>query len=139
MIIINYILAFTFLVLAFIHFNWVMGSRWGLEAALPTKPGSGPAMLPGKLITAVVGIGLLSISMYYLGRGLSWSFIESNGVFDYVAYIIPGLFFLRSIGEFNYVGLFKKIKGTKFAEFDTKHYIPLCLSISILGFLVASH
>jgi hypothetical protein len=47
------------------------------------------------------------------------------------------LFILRAIGDFKYLGFFKKIKNTKFGQNDTKYFAPLCLIIGILTLLVA--
>jgi len=46
------------------------------------------------------------------------------------------IFLLRAIGDFNYVGFFKKIKDTNFGKMDSKYYSPLCLVIAIMGFAV---
>jgi hypothetical protein len=40
------------------------------------------------------------------------------------------------MGEFNYVGFFKKVKDTEFAKWDTKLFSPLCLLISSFGFAI---
>ncbi|RUM63417.1 MAG: hypothetical protein DSZ04_05455 [Sulfurimonas sp.] len=37
------------------------------------------------------------------------------------------IFFLRFIGNFNAVGLFKKIKSTTFAHYYTRYFMPLTL------------
>ena len=50
-------------------------------------------------------------------------------------WVIPIIFLLRAIGEFKYVGIFKRVKKTKFGRFDTKLFSPLCLIISILGII----
>ena len=36
----------------------------------------------------------------------------------------------RAIGEFKYVGFFKKVRGSKFARMDTLLYSPVCLLLS---------
>ncbi len=38
---------------------------------------------------------------------------------------------------FRYVGFFKRVRGTRFAEMDTRYYSPLCLTLSVLAFSVA--
>ncbi|WP_241675049.1 DUF3995 domain-containing protein [Paenibacillus luteus] len=42
------------------------------------------------------------------------------------------VFLIRSVGEFNTVGLFKRIRKTPFARMDTFVYSPLCLFLSCL-------
>jgi hypothetical protein len=51
-------------------------------------------------------------------------------------WVICLLFFIRAIGDFKLIGLFKRIHDTGFAWWDTRVYSPLCLLISILAFLV---
>ena len=43
----------------------------------------------------------------------------------------------RAIGEFKYVGFFKRVRGSRFARLDTLIYSPLCLSLAIGVALVA--
>ncbi|WP_281635816.1 DUF3995 domain-containing protein [Flavobacterium marginilacus] len=43
---------------------------------------------------------------------------------------------MRAIGDFNYVGFFKKIKLAKFGKNDTKYFSPLCLIIGILTLIL---
>ncbi|PTT14637.1 DUF3995 domain-containing protein, partial [Flavobacterium sp. HMWF030] len=51
-------------------------------------------------------------------------------------WIIIFIFILRAIGDFNYVGFFKKHRNSEFALKDTKYYSPLCLLIGVLTLLV---
>ena len=43
----------------------------------------------------------------------------------------------RAIGEFRYVGFFKRVVGSRFATLDTFVYSPLCLALAIGVALVA--
>lgn len=47
-------------------------------------------------------------------------------------WMIALVFFIRTIGDFHWVGICKKKKGTLFAHWDTRLYSPLCLFIAIL-------
>ncbi len=60
-----------------------------------------------------------------------------NWVDQYGLLLVGGIFFLRVIGDFRYVGYFKRITDTAFAKMDTALYIPLCLVISIGAFWTA--
>jgi hypothetical protein len=37
----------------------------------------------------------------------------------------------RAIGEFKYLGFFKRVTGSKFARLDTLLYSPLCLLLAV--------
>ncbi|MGR6127766.1 DUF3995 domain-containing protein [Paenibacillus sp. SER-28] len=53
--------------------------------------------------------------------------------------LLSCVFILRSIGDFKWVGFFKRKKGTVFAKWDTVLYSPLCFllgtAILIIMFL----
>jgi hypothetical protein len=51
-------------------------------------------------------------------------------------WLIAGVFMLRAIGEFKYVGFFKKVRKTAFGLNDTKFYSPLCLLIGLLMMII---
>ena len=43
----------------------------------------------------------------------------------------------RAVGEFRYVGFFKRVRGSRFARMDTLVYSPLCLLLAAGVALVA--
>jgi hypothetical protein len=123
-----------FLFLSSLHFYWAFGGKWGSTAVLPTKDDNAnqKALNPGIAATLIVALGLLAFGLLPLVitgtipfRLPSW--LDKSGL-----WIITGIFGIRAIGDFNYVGFFKRIKHTTFAKNDTKYYSPLCLIISIL-------
>ncbi len=122
--------------LSFIHFYWLLGGKWGLEKSLPTNEIGKKAMEPPKIATAIVAIGLLSFALVYLIKTSLINIQIPNWIINYGSWIIPSIFILRAIGDFNYVGLFKKIKNTEFGKADSKWFVPLCLTIGILGILI---
>ncbi len=130
------ILTLIFLFLSLLHFYWVQGGVWGLDAAIPTAS-SGERMLNAPpLATLIVALGLLAMSMLYLIQSQFINLPIPEWIITGSSWFIPSVFLLRSIGEFRYVGLFKKVKNTSFAKADTKIFIPLCLFISALGFAI---
>ena len=56
--------------------------------------------------------------------------VEHTVWITYAGWSLMVLFLLRAIGDFKIVGLFKKLKSTKFATYDTWLFTPLCLFIS---------
>ena len=91
---------------------------------------------PGIIATLIVAVGLLLFAVFYLIKGGLISlqlplWIDRNGL-----WILMGIFILRAIGDFNYLGFFKKVKHTKFAVNDTKYYSPLCLIIGMLTLIL---
>ena len=121
------ILTYILILSAFIHFYWALGGKFGLDYALPTDAKGNRLLNPSTFITYVVGFILLGFAYvsYRLYVG------DESTVIVYAGYGLSLLFFLRTIGDFNLVGLFKKVKNTEFAKYDTWVYIPLFLFISI--------
>lgn len=131
--IISILLFLTFAFLAGIHFYWAFGGRWGSEAVFPTKNDIIiEQKMPGVLPTLIVAFGLLAIGFFILKKGAVLNFEIPFWLDKYGLWIIAGIFIIRAVGEFNYVGFFKKIKHTKFGINDTKYYSPLCLLLAIV-------
>ena len=132
MIIISGIILFLiFLFLSGIHFYWGLGGKWAADAAIPTNENHVKLMNPGLMACFIVGSGLLSLAILSLIQARLLN-IELPEIVIYIFRIFIIIFFLRAIGDFRYVGFFKKIKHTTFGQLDTKYYSPLCLLISIL-------
>ena len=131
-IIISIILFLIFTFLSAIHFYWGFGGRWGSQAVFPTKNDDTKLKMPGKAPTFIVAFGLIVIGIFTLNQAAVLNFYTPSWLNNFGLWIIAGIFILRAIGEFNYVGFFKKIKHTRFGINDTKYYSPLCLTIGIL-------
>lgn len=125
-----------FCVLSGFHFYWLFGGKWGVGQVFPTKPGQENNKKIPKFATLIVALGLLAFGLLYLLKSELVTFQLPNWVSDYGYWFIPTVFLMRALGDFNYVGLFKKIKDTEFAKADSKVFVPLCLAIGIFGLLV---
>lgn len=125
-----------FMALSGLHFYWFFGGKWGLEEALPTNEKGVKVLNPGKIETAVVAFGLLAFGIFYLLESGLISMELPKWVREYGGWFIVLIFIARTIGDFNYVGIFKRIKNTEFAKRDTKYYAPLCLFIALIGMLL---
>lgn len=131
------ILFLIFLFISSIHFYWAFGGKWGSDAVLPTKDDSNTKILnPAILPSFIVAVGLLSFGLFILVMSGLISIDIPQWLFKYGLWIIASIFILRAIGDFNYVGFFKKIKHTKFGKSDTKYYSPLCLTIGIFTIIL---
>ena len=130
------ILFLIFLFLSSIHFYWGFGGRWGSEAVIPVKDNNAKVMMPGALPTFIVALGLLGFGLFILIKSGLINLDLPFWLEKYGLWIIAGIFILRTIGDFKYVGFFKKIKQTKFGQNDTKYYSPLCLLIGILTIFI---
>jgi hypothetical protein len=122
------ILTYILILSALLHFYWALGGKFGLNYALPTDAKGNRLLNPSTFMTYVVGFILLGFAYvaYRLYVG------DESTVIVYTGYGISLLFFLRTVGDFNIVGLFKKVKNTEFAKYDTWVYIPLFFGISLM-------
>lgn len=118
-----------FTALSALHIYWAAGGKWGMENAVPQRADGAKAMQPGKAITFGVAVVLLCFAWAHL----SWLVPDLSGLRfpRYVFYLIGAVFFLRVMGDFRYVGLFKTIRNNGFARQDDRLYIPLCAYLSL--------
>ncbi len=131
------ILFLIFLFISLIHVYWAFGGKWGSNTVLPTKSDNNTKVLnPTILSTLIVALGLLSFGLLILVVSGLIAFDIPEWINKYGLWIITSIFTLRAIGDFNYVGFFKKIKHTKFGKNDTKYFSPLCLTIGILTIIL---
>jgi hypothetical protein len=100
-------LCVVFVVLALWHFYMALSSGSG-HGAVPVEGGT-PLFVPSTRATLAVGVVLLLVGLSYaLAAGLA----------------------ARAVGEFRYVGFFKRVRGSRFARLDTNVYSPLCLLLA---------
>lgn len=135
-IILSIFLFLVFLVLGGFHFYWFFGGTWGLKKVIPSKENELNNLSIPKLATLIVGLVLTLFGLMYLVKSGLIDFQISNWIKNYGYWFISSIFILRAIGEFNYVGFFKKIKNTEFSKADSKIFSPLCLIIGIIGILI---
>ena len=134
--IIGFILSTILFSLGALHIYWALGGSWGFSTAVPSKDGKA-LFNPSPLATIFVALALFTASLIVIGRiGLLTKFIQIPFIFYWGTWGIAVVFLLRAIGEFNYVGFFKKHKSSRFASLDTRFYSPLCLFIALGAFLL---
>jgi hypothetical protein len=133
---ISIILFLIFLVLSSIHIYWALGGQWGKDAAIPTKNNNSKVISPGFLPTFFVALCLLGFGILILAEAKILNVPIPASVSKYGLWIIAFIFIARAIGEFKYIGFFKKNKHTEFGQNDTKYYSPLCLAIGALTIIL---
>lgn len=118
------LLALFFFGASALHVAWAFGWTWGLAAALPQRS-DGTAIAPGRAATLAVAAALslagVLVTLHTDNPG-SLSGLLLRGV--------SLLFLARAVGEFRQVGFFKRIRGTRFATFDTWLFSPLCVAVA---------
>lgn len=138
MILLAIALSVIFMLLSLLHFTWAGGSLWGFNASLPQKENGDILFLPKKRDSLFVALGLLLFGIFYLSYGGIIGFALPGWSSTAISWLIPSLFLLRSVGDRRYVGFFKRVNSTAFAQRDTRFFSPLCLVIAVLGWLIMS-
>lgn len=124
------------LIISGIHVYWGAGGQWALAGAIPQMDGKS-AFRPGRVATLIVALGLAIFAALHLAR-MGWLPLPLSAIWlRYSLLAVGGIFFIRAVGDFRYVGFFKRITDTAFAKLDTAYYVPLCLVLSINAFWTA--
>jgi hypothetical protein len=117
--------------LGFFHVYWAAGGTFGKGVTVPMREGK-PVLHPTPLTTVVVAAGLFAMVVLLVAR-IGWIAIPITPLSLRVCiWLTAAIFFLRALGDFHYVGFFKRVRDSRFAELDTKLYSPLCLLLAAL-------
>lgn len=113
--------------IAALHLAWAIAPRASTGAPLTVPEAHGrPLFQPSRAATLAVAIALS---------------IAASVVAMRVRVFVIGLavvFLARAIGEFRYIGFFKRVRGTRFSRWDSWLYSPLCLALAGACGVVAS-
>lgn len=115
------------ILLALIHAYWAMGGRVGAAAAVPTGATGAPAFAPGRAATLAVAAALLLAAGLVLGRAEVMPRFAPDAAYHWGTWTLGALLAVRAVGDFRYVGLFKRVRRTRFGLLDTRLYTPLCI------------
>ncbi|MFM7021758.1 MAG: DUF3995 domain-containing protein [Flavobacteriales bacterium] len=135
-LILGVLLFIIFTLLSGLHFYWGFGGRWGGEASVPTKENGEKALMPKPVDCFVVALALWAFGFFVMVKIEMFEMSLPKWMLYNLLWFISALFIIRAIGDFKYIGFFKKIKTTRFGVMDTKYYSPLCLLIGIFGILI---
>ena len=109
----------------------------GLAVSLPSNPSTQDFLFkPSIMATLVVAFGLLLFAFVTLGNANLFSVGMDQRYFKWGDLVISVIFLIRAVGDFKYVGFFKRTRETSFAKMDSRYYSPLCLLVSVVGILI---
>ncbi|PQP83893.1 DUF3995 domain-containing protein [Paenibacillus sp. PCH8] len=121
--------SFILAILSGLHVYWVLGGTWGLEATIP-HTGKDRLFEPGKMGTSVIALLLALGAWFVLELGGLVRVLFSYSLLPYGAWILFIVFMFRAVGDFRWVGFFKRKKGTMFAKWDSILFSPLCVFLA---------
>ncbi|MFC6099160.1 DUF3995 domain-containing protein [Olivibacter domesticus] len=132
----GFIIGVVLVTIAFIHFYWAFGGDWGKDSAIPTDRKGVKRIQPGPVDCLLVGLFLLLCTANtFMGIGMLRLFV-SQTIVTWGLWGTAFIFGLRAIGDFKYIGFFKRINDTEFGKRDTSLYSPLCLLLSLLCLVI---
>lgn len=124
------VLAAVMAALSGLHVVWAFGGVTGSSAVIPNRDGV-PIMRPGRVSTICVAVGL-AVAAYVSLAAAAIAPWPISGVSAKIGCLVLALMFAaRAIGEFRYVGFFKRVRDTEFAWWDTRVFSPLCTVIAV--------
>ena len=127
-----------FVLLALWHFYMALVPGSGTAGAVPSVDGR-PLFTPSRKATVGVGVALLLFSALVAATAGLISVGLSRKALSWLSFTLAIGLLARAVGEFKYVGFFKRVRGSRFARLDTLLYSPLCLLLAIGVALVALH
>lgn len=116
---------------AAIHFYWAFGGKWGANAVLPQVNAEKRVFTPSPILTLAVAVPFLIISLIFAQAASWFDFEIIRQYLSNLLMVLVAVFAMRALGDFKYIGLFKKIKDTDFAINDTKYFTPLCAFVAL--------
>ncbi|MCA8201958.1 DUF3995 domain-containing protein [Burkholderia sp. AU33545] len=120
----------TLCAIAIVQVYWAFGGRFGKRAAIPEQDGV-PLLRPTMLGTLAVATALLAGACAVASRaGWLWPNLYP-GAIALAIVALALIFAVRAVGDFRYVGFFKRVRGSRFAQMDSLCYSPLCVALSL--------
>ena len=132
------VLAGVFILIAALHIWWALASDRAkssrIGVVVPTRLDGTPLFRPGRTATLGVVLFLLTASLLVLQQGGILTLPGRAVTYRLGSWLLAVVLVLRTVGDFRYVGMFKRERRTRFAGRDTRIYTPLCgvLAVSVL-------
>ena len=95
-------------------------------AAVPSRGDGTPLFRPGPFASLSVAGALALAAALVLARGRLIPAFLPTGWIDVGTWGVALAFAARTVGEFRYVGLFRRVRDTRFARWDARLFTPLC-------------
>jgi len=122
------------------HFYWGLGGRTGSGVSLPHHEDGSVVIVKNSGAGAiVVGLALVAVALLVLALVDAFAAPVPRAWLRTGVALWAVIFIARAISWSRYVGMFKRVRHTRFARYDTWLYSPLCLLLGLgLFYLVAA-
>jgi uncharacterized protein DUF3995 len=119
-----------FVVLGVWHFYLALGASSGKGGGAVPSAGGKPLFVPSAAATLAVGVVLILFGVLVAATAGIVPLGVPAPVLRGLCYALALGLLTRAVGEFRYVGFFKRVRGSRFATLDTYVYSPLCLLLA---------
>ena len=123
-------LSLVFVALAVWHFRMALLPASGASGAVPSVDVR-PLFVPSATATVGVGVALLLFAALVAATGGLLDLGTPRRFLAWASLALALGLLGRAVGDFKYVGFFKRVRGSKFARLDTLVYSPLCLLLAV--------
>ncbi len=113
-----------------LHLYWALGGTAAKASAVPEIDGQ-RVFSPSRRGTFLVAVALLFAATIVAMAARLIGTVVPAGLLRLLIFGLALTFMARAVGDFRLVGFFKRVKGTRFAGFDTWVYAPLCLVLGL--------
>lgn len=118
-----------------IHVYWAFGGTWGSNNVLPKGTKLQPVFVPSKKATLVVSFLVFLAALLLIVQGGIFMVIQPNLLVKWGCWACITAFGFRVVGDFKYFGLFKKVRNSRFSNYDTFLFTPLCAWFCFIFYL----
>jgi hypothetical protein len=119
------------------HIYWGLGGRIGAGVALPQREDGTPAVKETAFGAVAVGLILALVLLLVLGFAGMVRLPLSQDVLTAGIILWAVIFTARALSWSRYFGLFKRVRTTRFARYDSWFYSPSCLLLGLGFFYLA--
>ncbi|MBA1144634.1 DUF3995 domain-containing protein [Mesorhizobium neociceri] len=119
------------------HLYWGFGGRIGAGVALPRREDGTPAIKETAFGAMAVGLILVLVLLLVLGFAGAVHLPLSQSLLKAGIILWAIIFTARALSWSQYFGLFKRVRTTRFASYDSWFYSPSCLLLGLGFFYLA--
>jgi Protein of unknown function (DUF3995) len=113
------------------HFYWGFGGKFGIDVSLPQLESGKPAFKQTAIGAHLVGLLLVGSIVAVLSYSGHISLPIGSKYLQFFVGFLSLIFIARGLSWHKYVGLFKSVRTTRFAKYDTWQYSPLSLILGL--------
>jgi len=119
------------------HIYWGFGGRIGAGVALPQREDGTPAVKQTAFGAIAVGLTLALVLLLVLDFAGVVRLPLSQQALKAGIFLWAIIFTARALSWSRYFGLFKRVRTTRFAKYDSRFYSPACLLLGLGFFYLA--